>query len=81
VPELQLGTFLRGSFSQGPGYEQKMTHWRFIAEYSAGGGHPCMGRDDTGSNSHRHLAGRPERVVQSRHPIRMLVRVIIVCVV
>jgi hypothetical protein len=37
VPELQLGTFLRGSFSQGPGYEQKMTHWRFIAEYSAGG--------------------------------------------
>jgi hypothetical protein len=37
VPELQLGTFLRGAFSQGPGHEQKMTHSKFIAEDSAGG--------------------------------------------
>jgi hypothetical protein len=37
VPKLQVGTFLRGAFSQGPGHEQKMTHLRFIVEQSAGG--------------------------------------------
>jgi hypothetical protein len=39
VPKLQLGAFLRGPFSQGPGHEQKMAHWKFIAENSTGDAH------------------------------------------
>src|ERR1041384_313225 len=35
--ELQLSAFHRGAFPQGPGHKQKMTHWAFIAEDSAGG--------------------------------------------
>src|SRR4029077_2810478 len=41
MPKLQLSTFLRGALSQGPGHEQKMTHWKFIAEHSTGAGYTC----------------------------------------
>ena len=39
------------------------------------------GRQGTGTDSQRHLAGRLGRVVQSRHPMQASVRVVIVCVV
>jgi hypothetical protein len=39
------------------------------------------GRWNTGTNPQRPLAGRLERVVQNRHPMRVSVRVVIVCVV
>ena len=39
------------------------------------------GRHDTGTGSERYTAGRLDRVVQNRHPMRVSVRVVIVSVV
>jgi hypothetical protein len=39
------------------------------------------GRLDTGTDSQRHLARQLGRVVQNRRPVRVSVRVVIVCVV
>ena len=39
------------------------------------------GRHATGTDSQRHPTGRLDRVVQNRHPMRVSVRVVFVCVV
>jgi hypothetical protein len=82
VPKLQLGTFVRGALSQGPGHEQKMTHWRFIAENSAGAGDTCGADARVPGQSHNVLMpDDSDESSKSRHPMQVSVRMVLVCVV